>query len=112
LDTLSQSELIGLLNRLRETQGMAFVISSHEVNLMPRFLDTPYLVARGGEFVVVGPPREILSRTDLLLEHHMEPPVLAALFDELRRRGIPVETALTVREAADLLEPALRVRRT
>ncbi|HEY8476128.1 MAG TPA: ABC transporter ATP-binding protein [Chloroflexota bacterium] len=109
LDTRSKSELTALLNRLRARQGVAFVISTHEVNLMPHFLDTLYLLARGGEIVAVGPPREILRRTDLLLQHHMEPPVLSALFDELRRRGLPLaESALTVEEAAALLERLLR----
>lgn len=111
LDTTSKQELVDLINRLWREQGVSVVVSTHEVNLVPSFVDTIYLLARGGAIVQRGTPHEILARPELLAAYHLEPPVLAELFAELRRRGLTLETGLTVAEAADVLEAALRGQR-
>jgi len=104
LDTTSKAELSALLSDLRSRRNTAIVVSTHEVDLVPYFVDTIYLLARSGRLVRRGPPKEILGRPDLLVAHHLEPPVLVALFQELKARGITLDTALTVQEAADRVE--------
>ena len=104
LDLTSKVEFIALLNGLRSGRGTTIVVSTHEVNLVPYFVDTIYLLAWGGRLVRRGTPKEILGRPDLLVAHHLEPPVLVALFQELKARGIALDTALTVQEAADILQ--------
>jgi cobalt/nickel transport system ATP-binding protein len=103
LDTLAKSELARLLSHLHRRHGTTIIVSTHEINLIPEFIDTIYLLARGGRIVMRGSPHELLARPELLAEHHLEPPVLALLFDALRRRGIPVSPALTVEEAVEQL---------
>lgn len=103
LDTLAKSELARLLSHLHRRHGTTIIVSTHEINLIPEFIDTIYLLARGGRIVTKGSPQELLAQPALLAEHHLEPPVLALLFDELRRRGIPVTPALTVAEAVEQL---------
>lgn len=103
LDTLAKSELARLLSHLHRRHGTTIIVSTHEINLIPEFIDTIYLLARGGRIVIRGSPQELLAQPALLAEHHLEPPVLALLFDELRRRGIPVNPALTVAEAVEQL---------
>ena len=112
LDTTSKEELVALLNRLWCQEGVSVVVSTHEVNLVPSLVDTIYLLARGGTIVQRGTPHEILANPEVLAAHHLEPPVLAALFAELRRRGLTLPTGLTVAEAADTLEDALTGGRT
>lgn len=101
LDTVSKAELADTLSRLHGERGMSIIASTHEINLIPEFVDTVYLLARRGTIVGKGTPRDLFARPELLAEHHLEPPVLASLFHELRRRGIRVGTAITVQEAAD-----------
>ncbi len=103
LDTVAKGELAALLTRLHAERGTSIVASTHEINLIPEFVDTVYLLAGGGEIVARSTPRDLYARPELLARHHLEPPVLAALFHELRQRGIPVEAALSPREAADQL---------
>ncbi|MBI3977387.1 MAG: ABC transporter ATP-binding protein, partial [Chloroflexi bacterium] len=110
LDTTSKTELTELLNDLRDRYGVAVVVSTHEVNLVPHFVDTIYLLAPGGRIVRRGTPTEVLGDPDLLARHHLEPPVLAELFVELQRAGVALGMALTVPEAADRLLRALAVK--
>jgi len=103
LDTVAKSELANLLSRLHAEQDISIIVSTHEINLIPEFVDTVYLLARGGVIVVKSTPRELFARPELLAAHHLEPPVLASLFQELRRRGIQADAAMTVQEAAEML---------
>jgi cobalt/nickel transport system ATP-binding protein len=103
LDTTSKAELSSILNDLKLRRHTSIVVSTHEVNLVPRFVDTIYLLTRGGKLVMRGAPADILGKPELLKAHHLEPPVLVALFHELKARGIALDTALTVKDAADNL---------
>lgn len=103
LDTVAKAELADLLNRLHETQRISLIVTTHEINLVPGFVDRVYLLARGGAIVLAASPRELFGYPDLLAQHHLEPPVLAALFQKLRERGIDLDPAITIDEAADEL---------
>jgi cobalt/nickel transport system ATP-binding protein len=103
LDTLAKSELARLLSHLHARHHVSIIVSTHEVNLIPTFIDTVYLLGRGGRIVMRGSPQELFSQPELLAAHHLEPPVLATLFQELRRRGAPLETVVTVDEAVEQL---------
>jgi hypothetical protein len=104
LDLTSKVEFIALLNGLRSGRGTTIVGSTHEVNLAPYVVDAFYLLAWGGRLVRRCTPKEILGRPDLLVAHHLEPPMLVALFQELKVRGIALDTALTAQEGADMLQ--------
>jgi len=101
LDALGRAELVRLLEALHSRHGASLIVTTHEIDLVSRFADTIYLVARGGEIVLKGNPRGLLAQPEILRRHNLEPPLLSALFEELRRRGIPVQGALTVEEAAE-----------
>ncbi|MHB0869930.1 MAG: energy-coupling factor ABC transporter ATP-binding protein [Chloroflexota bacterium] len=103
LDTVAKSELATLLSRLHAEQGISIIATTHEINLIPVFVDTVYLLAQGGAIVAKSTPRDLFACPELLAEHHLEPPILASLFQELRRRGIQAGTAITAQEAADAL---------
>ncbi len=109
LDTVAKAELVDILSRLHQERGVSIIASTHEINLIPGFVDTVYLLAAGGAVVGRSTPRELFARPELLAQHHLEPPVLASLFQQLRGRGLPVGTAITVREAAEELARLVRL---
>lgn len=103
LDAASRIELVELLNQLNRERGLSFIISLHEVSLAPLFIDTIYVLSRGGRFVAKGSPREIFSRPELLLAHRLEPPTVGLICQQLRARGFDVPIALTADEAVEVL---------
>ncbi len=103
LDAASKLELIGVINRLHREKEVAIIVTVHDVNLAPYFIDTVYVMAVGGELVRKGAPREIFGDPGLMAAHRLEPPVLSRLFLSLRERGYPVGTAMTVEEATEIL---------
>ncbi|MGQ0794133.1 MAG: energy-coupling factor ABC transporter ATP-binding protein [Deltaproteobacteria bacterium] len=108
LDPICRTELINLLNRTNRERETALVVSTHNIDTVPLVADTVYLMAVGGEIVAKGTPKEIFSKPELLAGCHVEPPVLGALFSELGRMGIHLDTALTVAEAAAVIAKALK----
>lgn len=111
LDTTSKNEFITILNHLH-SHGVAFVISTHEINLVPYFAETVYLLSQGGEIVEKGSAEHILGKPQLLEAHHLQAPILSQLFDELRRRGIDLGIALTVEEAVERLGQVIEATET
>ena len=100
LDPTCRMDLIGLLNRVSRENETAIIISTHNIDAVPLIADTVYLMAMGGEIVGCGSPKEIFTQLELLSKCHIEPPVLGALFFELRKYGINLDLSLTVEEAA------------
>ncbi len=100
LDPTCRMDLIGLLNRVSRENETALIISTHSIDTVPLIADTVYLMAMGGEIVGRGSPKEIFTQLELLSKCHIEPPVLGALFFELRKYGINLDLSLTVEEAA------------
>lgn len=100
LDPTCRMDLIGLLNRISRENETALIISTHNIDTVPLIANTVYLMAMGGEIVGRGSPKEIFTQLELLSKCHIEPPVLGALFFELRKYGINLDLSLTVEEAA------------
>lgn len=100
LDPTCRMDLVGLLNRISRENETALIISTHNIDTVPLIANTVYLMAMGGEIVGRGSPKEIFSELELLSKCHIEPPVLGALFFELRKYGINLDVSLTVEEAA------------
>jgi cobalt/nickel transport system ATP-binding protein len=104
LDPKSRDELIALLNRLHETKHVSFILTTHDVDIVPQLADSVYMLVQGGEIVEHGTPRRLFSRADVLARSNIEPPVLARLFETLRDCGLDVGgSPLTVNEAAERL---------
>jgi cobalt/nickel transport system ATP-binding protein len=104
LDPRAREELIALLNGLHENKGISFILTTHDVDIVPQLADSVYMLVHGGEIVERGTPRRLFSRADLLARSNIEPPVLAQLFETLRECGLDVGgPPLTVDEAAERL---------
>ncbi len=103
LDPTCRMDLIDLLNRISDENKTAIILSTHNIDTVPLIADTVYLMAAGGEIVAKGSPKEIFSKVKLLAGCHVEPPVLGALFLEMKKYGIDLEISLTVEEAARVI---------
>ena len=111
LDPSSRSDLVALLNRLNQEQGVAIVMATHDVNVVPLMADVVYVLLRGGEIVAHGSPREIFGQVELMKRSNIEPPVLAELFQRLEAMGLGAGHPLTVEEAAAALAELMARRR-
>jgi cobalt/nickel transport system ATP-binding protein len=99
IDPTCRRELINLLNEVNKENGTAIILSTHNMNTVPLIADTVYLIAEGGRIVGKGTPKEIFSEIEKLSQCHIEPPILGALFSELKKQGIDLDVSLTVDEA-------------
>ncbi|MBI1799727.1 MAG: energy-coupling factor ABC transporter ATP-binding protein [Candidatus Eisenbacteria bacterium] len=107
LDPASRLDLMQLLNRLHETQGVTLVLATHDVNAVTAMADRVYVLLFGGEIVAQGPPAEIFRDPGLLRRSNIEPPVLAELFQRLEELGVSMGRPETIEDAARALTARL-----
>ena len=108
LDARSRRRVLALLNRQVVERGMTLIISTHDVNIVPEMADEVYVLAHGGHIVLHGTPLEIFVESETLRSSNIEPPILAQLFDGLRKRmGRDLPMPASVDEAARALAALL-----
>jgi len=78
LDPQSRDELIIILNHFNREHHVAIVISTHDVDLVPRIADRIYVLSQHG-ITAEGTPSDIFSRAAVLGDARIEPPILAQL---------------------------------
>lgn len=89
LDPVSKNEMIDYLNRLSHDEGIALIVATHDINIVPKIADTLYVLS-GGNIIARGIPSEVFSRTEVLKEARLEPPVLMELFIRLNQNGFSI----------------------
>lgn len=107
LDPRSKSEMIDLLNNLNREYGITLVITTHDINVVPKISDLIYVI-RDGQIVTKGSSSEVFSQVGLLREANLEPPILMELFDRLRKKGLPVKVPASVDDAEEQIEMLIR----
>lgn len=103
LDPKSKSEMIDLLNRLNSEYGITLIITTHDINVVPRIADLIYVI-RKGLIISKGTAEEVFNQVDLLREANLEPPILTELFHRLIRKGYIVQIPDTIEDAEHQLE--------
>ena len=91
LDLRSQREVSELVARLREQQGFAVVLVTHDINPVLPFTDRVMYVAGGG--VCVGPPGEVITSENLSKLYQSEVEVLTDSHGRVFVAGLEGETA-------------------
>lgn len=99
LDPLSRRELIAILNELNREQGITFIMTLHEVDLVPEVADVLYLMHGHGDLGERGTPEEIFGRVTDLESFNLEEPTLTKLFKGLKREGLDFGEPLRIEEA-------------
>lgn len=103
LDPKSKTEMIALLNRLNEENGITLVTTTHDINIVPQISDIIYVINKG-LIVTKGSPNEVFKQVELLREANLEPPILMDLFDRLKKRGYPLKPIESIENAMEQLE--------
>lgn len=103
LDPVCRQDLISLLNEINENEKTSIILSTHNINVVPLIAEIVYIIAEGGEIIAKGSPEEIFTKVDMLRSCHIEPPVLSALFHELKNNGIDLDHSFNIKEAASII---------
>ncbi len=104
LDPVSRRDLIQILNVLNQEKGITFIMTLHEVDLVPEITDILYLMHGHGNLSERGRPEEIFGRFKELESFNLEEPTLTKLFKGLRREGLDFGDPLRIDEAVQLIK--------
>jgi cobalt/nickel transport system ATP-binding protein len=88
LDPRSRGDLVSLLRELREENGLTLILTTHDVDLVPKLADTVYVLAEGGQIIARGTPEEVFRRREILRVSNIEAPALTLLFHRLHEAGL------------------------
>jgi energy-coupling factor transport system ATP-binding protein len=89
LDPVGAKEVFDTVRELNKTMDMTIVMASHAAEEMAEYTDRIALLAKG-ELLTTGTPDQIYSDVELLHEHYLRPPQVAATFFVAGRAGVPV----------------------
>lgn len=106
LDPVSKNEMINYLNRLSREEGIALIVATHDINVVPQIADTLYVLS-GGKIIARGIPSEVFSQTEVLKEARLEPPVLMELFLRLNQNGFSLGIPENIDDAEKRLKNLL-----
>jgi len=106
LDPVSKNEMIDYLNRLSREEGIALIVATHDINVVPQIADTLYVLS-GGKIIARGIPSEVFSQTEVLKEARLEPPVLMELFLRLNQNGFSLGIPKNIDDAEKRLKNLL-----
>ena len=99
LDPVSRRELIRIVNELNKEKGITFIMTLHEVDLVPEMTDILYLMHGHGDLSERGSPEEIFGKIRDIEIFNLVEPTLTKLFKELRKEGLDFGNPLRVDEA-------------
>jgi cobalt/nickel transport system ATP-binding protein len=99
LDPVSRRDLVQILNELNKEKGITFIITLHEVDLVPEMTDILYLMHGHGDLSERGRPDEIFGRFKDLESFNLEEPTLTKLFKGLKKEGLDFGDPLRIDEA-------------
>jgi len=98
LDPVSRRELIRIVNELNKEKGITFIMTLHEVDLVPEMTDILYLMHGHGDLSERGSPEEIFGKIRDIEIFNLVEPTLTKLFKELRKEGLDFGDPLRVEE--------------
>jgi cobalt/nickel transport system ATP-binding protein len=99
LDPASRRDLIKILNELNKEKGISFIMTLHEVDLVPEVTDVLYLMHGHGDLSERGRPDEIFGKFKDLESFNLEEPTLTKLFKGLKKEGLDFGDPLRIDEA-------------
>jgi cobalt/nickel transport system ATP-binding protein len=92
--------MMDLLKRLNREKGVTVVMATHNVDLVPLFLDTLYILSKGS-IARGGPPEQVFTAPEEMSRVKLRLPQIAELIYRLRHEdNIPfAKIPLTIGEA-------------
>jgi len=100
LDPMGEYRMMALLKRLNREKGVTVVMATHNVDLVPLFLDTLYILSKGS-IVRGGPPEQVFTAPEEMSKVKLRLPQIAELIYRLRHEDeLPfAKIPLTIGEA-------------
>ena len=103
LDPRGCEEILGLVARLHEEQGMTVILVSHSMEDVARYVSR-LIVMNHGEKALDGTPKEVFRHYKELEAMGLAAPQITYVVQALRERGIPIDQDITtVAEARDAI---------
>jgi cobalt/nickel transport system ATP-binding protein len=99
LDPVSRRDFIQILNELNREKEITFIVTLHEVDLVPEMTDILYLMHGHGDLSERGRPDEIFGKFKDLESFNLEEPTLTKLFKGLKKEGLDFGDPLFIDEA-------------
>ena len=85
LDPQGVSDILRLLEELRDRLGMTILIATHDMDLIPLYCDYAYVLS-GGKMVLEGTPEQLFAQPEQLRAYHLRLPRVAHLMEILHDR--------------------------
>lgn len=105
LDACCKRELVRFIGRLNQELGMAVILSTHDLELVPDIADLVYVLHRG-QLIMAGSPAEVFTCVDELRTAGLEPPAVVQLCMQLVGLGLIPEVPLSLQAGIELLQKA------
>ena len=108
LDPAGRDEILGLVSKMHKDLGITIILVSHSMEDVAEYVDR-IIVMNQGSVMFDDTPKEVFSHYKELETVGLAAPQGTYLVNELREKGLPVDTsATTVKEAAQAILAALR----
>ena len=98
LDPASRAAVLENIEAYRRAKNATIMMVSHSMNDVARLTDR-LLVLSGSRLAMDGPPAEVFTRADELLEMGLDIPDITRVFLRLKQMGLPVEPVYTMEQA-------------
>lgn len=85
LDPQGVSKIMHLLQKLNREQGIAMIMATHDVELVPLFCDRVLIMHRG-TIIQQGKPWEVFAAPQLIREAHLRLPRISHLIEIMRNK--------------------------
>ena len=103
LDPASRAGILENIETYRRTRNATIMMVSHSMNDVARLTDR-LLVLCGSRLAMDGPPQEVFTRAQELLDMGLDIPDITRVFLRLQQMGLPVEPVYTIDQALDAVK--------
>ena len=103
LDPASRAEILENIETYRKTKNATIMMVSHSMNDVARLTER-LLVLNGSKIAMDGPPAEVFTRADELLQMGLDIPDITRVFLRLKQMGLDVEPVYTIDQALEAVK--------
>ena len=103
LDPASRAGILENIETYRKTKNATIMMVSHSMNDVARLTDR-LLVLNGSKIAMDGPPAEVFTRAEELLQMGLDIPDITRVFLRLKQMGLKVEPVYTMEQAVETVK--------
>ena len=103
LDPASREGILENIETYRKTKNATIMMVSHSMNDVARLTDR-LLVLNGSKIAMDGPPAEVFTRAEELLQMGLDIPDITRVFLRLKQMGLKVEPVYTMEQAVETVK--------